>query len=395
MEGEQRGVKEKCSRTTDKLLIDRMVCHDSQRGRRNISMAWIDVRKAYDSVSHNWLREMFSLHCFPQWIGNLIERLSAKWNTRISVRTMQGTELSERILFARGLPQGDALCPKLFTLCMNPIAWKLQASKRYCLSKPINTTPIKAYQVYAASEAKLKVVLREVQAAMGDIGLLQNKRKCAMVNVKRGCLQELTPGWKIGEQQLIKSLTDDSQYKFLGVLESIKQEDSLVLESAARVYLQRLSVIWSSPLSDQRKVVATNQFALPVLVYFMWMQVWPITQLRRLDRESRKNMVENGGKHPLGTSDFLYLPRRFGGRGLKSIEAEYKLTKVKAAVRLCCNSDLTMELVRQFEKARRTGRHSLIDAQRFTEELGMKLELMDDRMAGGTDAHDSWDNRSI
>ena len=56
-----------------------------------------------------------------------------------------------------------------------------------------------------------------------------------------------------------------------------------------------------------------------------------------------------------------------------------------------------MELVRQFEeKARRTGRHSLIgDVQRFAEELGMKLELMDDRMAGGTDAHDSWDNRSI
>ena len=154
-----------------------------------------------------------------------------------------------------------------------------------------------------------------------------------MVNVKRGCLQELAPGLKIGEQQLIKSLTEDSQYKFLGVLESIKQEDSLVLESAATVYLQRFSVIWSSPLSDHHKVVATNQFALPVLVYFMWTQVWPITdlELQRLDRESRKIMVENGGKHPLGTSELLYLPRRVGGRGLKSIEAEYKLTKVKAA----------------------------------------------------------------
>ena len=171
-------------------------------------------------------------------------------------------------------------------------------------------------KVYAASEAKLKVVLREVQAAMGDIGLLWNERKCAVVNVKRGCLQELAPGLKIDEQQLIKSLTEDSQYKFLGVLESIKQEDSLVLESAARVYLQRLSVIWSSPLSDHHKVVATNQFVLPVLVYFMWTQVWPITELQRLDRESRKIMVENGGKHPLGTSDLLYLPRKVGGRDL-------------------------------------------------------------------------------
>ena len=194
---------------------------------------------------------------------------------------------------------------------------------------------------------------------------------------KARMLTGLAPGLKIDEQQLIKSLTEDSQYKFLGVLESVKQEDSLVLESAERVYLQRLSVIWSSPLSDHHKVVATNQFALPVLVYFMWTQVWPITELQKLDRESRKIMVENGGKHPLGTSDLLYLPRKVGGRGLKSIEAEYKLAKVKAAVRLYNNSDPTMQLVRQFEeKARRTGRHSLIgDAQRFAEELGMKLEL--------------------
>ena len=51
-EGEQRGAKQNCSGTTDNLLIDRMLCLDSQRGRRNVSMAWIDVRKAYDSVDH-------------------------------------------------------------------------------------------------------------------------------------------------------------------------------------------------------------------------------------------------------------------------------------------------------------------------------------------------------
>ena len=203
----------------------------------------------------------------------------------------------------------------------------------------------------------------------------------------------MAPGLKIDEQQLIKSLTEDSQYKFLGVQESIKQEDSLVLESAARVYLQRLSVIWSSPLSDHHKVVATNQFALPVLVYFMWTQVWPIAELQRLDRESRKIMVENGGKHPLGTSDLLHLPRK----GLKSIEAEYKLTKVKAAVRLYNNSNPTMQLVRQFEeKARRTGRHSLIgDAQRFAEQLGMKLELRCPDPSGTTEQGEVIEGRKI
>ena len=58
MEGEQRGAKEGCSGTVDNLLIDRAVCQDSHRGRRNLSMAWADVRKAYDSVDHAWLVEM-------------------------------------------------------------------------------------------------------------------------------------------------------------------------------------------------------------------------------------------------------------------------------------------------------------------------------------------------
>ena len=144
---------------------------------------------------------------------------------------------------------------------------------------------------------------------------------------------------RCGEKELVKSLKGDSQYKFLGVLENIRQEDKLALENAARVYLQGMSVIWSSRLSDYYKVVASNQFALPVLAYFMWTQVWPIAELQRLDRESRKIIVENGGKHPSESSDLLYLSRRLGGRGLKSIESEYKITKIKSAIQLWNWSD--------------------------------------------------------
>ena len=56
-----------------------------------------------------------------------------------------------------------------------------------------------------------------------------------------------------------------------------------------------------------------------------------------------------------------------------------------------------MELVRQFEeKARRTGRHSLIgDAQRFAEELGMKLELRCPDPSGTTEQGEVTEGRKI
>ena len=82
----------------------------------------------------------------------------------------------------------------------------------------------------------------------------------------------------------------------------------MALDCAAKVYLKRMSVIWSSPLSDENHVIASNQFALPVLSYLMRTQRWPLTELRRIDREVRKIIVENGGKHPLGSTALLYLP---------------------------------------------------------------------------------------
>ena len=83
-------------------------------------------------------------------------------------------------------------------------------------------------------------------------------------------------------------------------------------------YLRRLSVIWSSPLSDYNRVVASNQFALPVLGYLMWTQHWPVTDLKIVDWEARKIIVENGGKHPRGSKGPVVPPKRKGRKRLTS-----------------------------------------------------------------------------
>jgi len=109
----------------------------------------------------------------------------------------------------------------------------------------------------------------------------------------------------------------------------------------------------------------------------MWTQQWPITDLQQIDREDRKIIVENEGRHPCGSNALLYLPRNKGGRGLCLVEMEYKATKVKGAVRLYCNEDLAMKMVREFEeRAEEMGRRSMVkEAFRFAEELGLELDL--------------------
>ena len=134
-------------------------------------------------------------------------------------------------------------------------------------------------------------------------------------------------------------------YKFLGVVENVRQDERLALACAAKEYLRRISIIWSSSLSDCNLVQATNQYALPVLQYLMWTQHWPLSELRDVDRAARKIIVENGGKHPASLTSLLYLPREKGGRGLRSVEHEYKITKIKSLLKLYQNSDQTVNPV--------------------------------------------------
>ena len=97
MESQQRGAKGGCSGTTDNLLIDGMVIQDCVRGKRNISMARIDVKKAYDSVNHKWLSTMMALHKLPSWTEACVKNLYSSWNTRIVAKTKNGLETSEKI----------------------------------------------------------------------------------------------------------------------------------------------------------------------------------------------------------------------------------------------------------------------------------------------------------
>ena len=50
---EQKGSKRENRGTKDQLLIDKAVLKDCKKRHTNLSMAWIDYRKAYDLVPHS------------------------------------------------------------------------------------------------------------------------------------------------------------------------------------------------------------------------------------------------------------------------------------------------------------------------------------------------------
>ena len=50
---EQKGNRKKSRGTKDQLLIDTIILQNAKRRKTNVHVAWIDYKKAFDSLPHS------------------------------------------------------------------------------------------------------------------------------------------------------------------------------------------------------------------------------------------------------------------------------------------------------------------------------------------------------
>ena len=67
---ELKGCKKGYYGYKDQLLINNMLLENSRFYHRNLSTAWIDYRKAFDSVSHTWILKVLQLYKISPTITN-------------------------------------------------------------------------------------------------------------------------------------------------------------------------------------------------------------------------------------------------------------------------------------------------------------------------------------
>ena len=52
-----------------------MIIEDCKKKKKNLSMAWIDYRKAYDSVPHEWILKTLQMYRFNEKLIKFNEQL--------------------------------------------------------------------------------------------------------------------------------------------------------------------------------------------------------------------------------------------------------------------------------------------------------------------------------
>ena len=69
---EQKGCRKGSRGTNNLLYIDRAVIKEVKPRNKNLAMAWIGYKKAYDMVPHSWVRECLDLFGVAENIKSLL-----------------------------------------------------------------------------------------------------------------------------------------------------------------------------------------------------------------------------------------------------------------------------------------------------------------------------------
>lgn len=82
----------------------------------------------------------------------------------------------------------------------------------------------------------------------------------------------------------------------------------------------------NTEFNAQNKTLGLNTLAIPVISYNLNIINWKISELRNLDRKTRKLLTTNRNYYPKADIDRIYLPGSEGGRRLRQIVIYYKMT---------------------------------------------------------------------
>ena len=160
-----------------------------------LALALLDIRKAFDSVSHEWLDFVMETAGFPPLFRSAVRTITSKGCARVCI----GGYLSDALPIERGVRQGCPLSPLLFAVAMDPLLRRLNGlagpsslalpgapDGRYRPWAPSIPSGARMYAddtaLVAFSAADLRRMLEIVHEASPLTGLFVNSDKSVVVS---------------------------------------------------------------------------------------------------------------------------------------------------------------------------------------------------------------------
>ena len=222
MTPEQRGGKKDFYGCKDQLMINNVILENCKKKKKNLSTAWIDYKKAFDSVHHSWILACLKMYKINPVLTTFIEASMRQWKTNLVLvhesRVLEKGPISNK----KGIFQGNSLSPLLFTMSLNPLCQELQKTGYgYQLDKQTKISHlfyVDDLKLYGTSDSQLNGLISTVKKVSDDIQMEFGLDKCAKATFKRG-KKVSAEDILLNDHQLIQDLDQAETYKYLGMEE--------------------------------------------------------------------------------------------------------------------------------------------------------------------------------
>jgi hypothetical protein len=321
------------------LVIDKATQVWAMNGNP-LSIAWLDIAKAFDTMSHKLIIYMLRAAKVDDFIVDWLEMVMPKWATVFAISGADGsTQTTKPVQFGRGVFQGDSLSPTLFCIAMLILQFELDSKHTgITLSRGIKTGIKLTHGVYmddaklvAPDARSLANMLEGVEQVMAEIGMSLNKGKCAQMHYgqARKKIVKFQCSW-------VRELETGESYKYLGIEQNAEFRFDTNIKTLIAKCIDETREIMATRLLAQKKIRSFNQ-TVPAFVRYVVRSgqgAGRYEQLKGemegLDKKIRHELCVGKLRGKGQARDELYIKSSRGGLGIACMAVE--LAKSTAAM---------------------------------------------------------------
>jgi hypothetical protein len=323
----QRAFREIDGTAVNTLMLDSILDYAKTRPRQT-HVCFIDVKKAFDSVSHDSIQRMVIKLGAPPSMARYLADYYKNGSTVIC---------GEAVPIRNGVRQGDPLSPLLFNMVIDEALRAVEA-----LGTGLQIDGVTIYGTGFADDiafvASTKVGLQKaVDTALSTLklsGLEANAAKCATISV---VIRPKTKQWAIDpnpyiliDGEPVKALSIKDAYKYLGLQFSGKGITGECSEDLTRMLVN----LKKAPLRPQQRLYLLRVHLIPKLLHRLVLSRVSGKLLKLMDNKIRA-AVRDWLKLPHDTSrGFFHAAAADGGLGVPSMRTLVPRLQIDRLTRL-------------------------------------------------------------
>lgn len=328
----QSGFAEDCS-TSSNLLVLQGIMRTLKLRHKPFFAVSLDLRKAFDSVSHSAIFSALEARSVPIRIINLIKHLYTNCTTTF---TCGGISDNIRVPLRRGIKQGDPLSPFLFNCIIDPLLYRLN---ELGVGVPLEDTSMAAMAfaddllLMSDTFEGLKLLLDETVSFLHNVDLHINPSKSQYFgwrpNHSSKGFDYNIPTLSILGQDVLPKRRDEA-IRYLGLDLFINKNPTVHSTKALRL----LELIAKASLKPFQKINCLRQLIVPVFLYSASNSLEVSSESCRLDGLIRKWIKKILHLPPGFPNIHIWLPSKSGGLGVIQLHRVAQAVQFKGLARL-------------------------------------------------------------